>query len=43
MATAESKSEPVKRTYEPVLMKAVEDELAGRGLSRATGGEGNFA
>src|SRR6476620_9322887 len=40
--TAESKSEPVKRTYEPVLMKAVEDELAGRGLSRAAGGRGNF-
>src|SRR6476620_5676872 len=40
--TVESKSEPVKRTYEPVLMKAVEDELAGRGLSRATGGRGDF-
>ncbi len=35
--TAESKSEPVKRTYEPVILKAVEDELARRGLTRASG------
>jgi hypothetical protein len=34
--TAESKSEPVKRKYEPVIMQAVEDELARRGLSRAS-------
>jgi hypothetical protein len=31
-----SKSEPVKRQYEPVLMKAVEDQLAARGYARAT-------
>ena len=31
-----SKSEPVKRQYEPVLMKAVEDNLAARGYARAT-------
>ena len=31
-----SKSEPVKRQYEPSLMKAVEDQLALRGYTRAT-------
>jgi hypothetical protein len=31
-----SQSEPVKRQYEPVLMKAVEDQLAARGYERAT-------
>ena len=36
--SAESKSEPVKRTYEPVIMKAVEDELTRRGLTRAAAG-----
>jgi hypothetical protein len=40
--TAESKSEPVKKTYEPVIMKAVEDELARRGLTRASGGPADF-
>jgi hypothetical protein len=30
--TAESKSEPVKRQYEPVIMQAVGDELTRRGL-----------
>jgi hypothetical protein len=40
--TAESKSEPVKKTYEPVIMKAVEDELARRGLSQVTGGQADF-
>jgi hypothetical protein len=40
--TAESKSEPVKKTYEPVIMKAVEDELARRGLPRASGGQADF-
>ena len=40
--SAESKSEPVKRTYEPVIMKAVEDELARRGLARATGTQADF-
>ena len=40
--TAESKSEPVKRTYEPVIMMAVEAELARKGLTRVTGGEADF-
>ena len=40
--TAESKSEPVKRTYEPVILKAVEDELARRGLTRAPDGQADF-
>lgn len=35
--TAESKSEPVKKQYEPVLMQAVEDELAKVGLTKASG------
>jgi hypothetical protein len=35
--TAESKSEPVKRQYEPVLMQAVEEQLAARGYTRALG------
>ena len=37
--TAESKSEPVKRTYEPMIMAAVEAELARKGFTRATGGQ----
>jgi Domain of unknown function (DUF4136) len=41
--TAESKSEPVKRKYEPVIMQAVEDELARRGLSRASGSPPDFS
>jgi hypothetical protein len=40
--TADSKSEPVKQTYEPVIMKAVEDELAKRGLARASGAQPDF-
>jgi hypothetical protein len=40
--TADSKSEPVKRQYEPVLMKAVEDELARRGFPRASGAPPDF-
>ena len=40
--SAESKSEPVKRTYEPDIMKAVEDELARRGLTRAAGTQADF-
>jgi hypothetical protein len=40
--TAESKSEPVKRQYEPVLMTAVEDELAKLGLTKASGAPPNF-
>jgi Domain of unknown function (DUF4136) len=40
--TAESKSEPVKRTYEPVIVKAVEDELARQGRTPASGGRVDF-
>jgi hypothetical protein len=37
-----SKSEPVKRQYEPVLMKAVEDQLATRGYERSTATKPDF-
>jgi hypothetical protein len=40
--TAESKSEPIKQKYEPVIMQAVEDELARRGLTRASGAPPDF-
>jgi hypothetical protein len=40
--TKDSKSEPVKRQYEPVLMKAVDDELAKLGLTKASGAPPNF-
>jgi hypothetical protein len=40
--SAESKSEPVKRQYEPVIMKAVEDEMSRRGFSRASGAPPDF-
>jgi Domain of unknown function (DUF4136) len=40
--TKDSKSEPVKRQYEPVLMKAVEDELAKLGLTKASGAPPDF-
>lgn len=36
--TADSKSEPVQRQYEPVIMRAVEEQFAKRGYTRATGG-----
>lgn len=36
IVTQNSKSEPVKRQYEPSLMKAVEDQLTARGYARAT-------
>jgi hypothetical protein len=36
--TAESKSEPVQRQYEPMIMKSVEDELARRGYTQAAPG-----
>jgi hypothetical protein len=36
IVTQNSKSEPVKRQYEPVILKAVEDQLAARGYARAT-------
>ena len=37
-----SQSEPVKRQYEPVLMKAVEDQFAARGYERATTAKPDF-
>jgi len=40
--TKDSKSEPVKRQYEPVLMKAVEDELTKIGLAKASGAAPDF-
>ena len=40
--TANSKSEPVQRQYEPLLMQAVEEELAKRGLTRASGAPPDF-
>jgi hypothetical protein len=40
--TAQSKSEPVKRQYGPVIMKAVEDELSARGFTRASGTKPDF-
>jgi hypothetical protein len=40
--SAESKSEPVKRQYEPVIMKAVEDEMSRRGFSRASSAAPDF-
>ena len=36
--TAESKSEPVQRQYEPMIMKTVEEELVRRGYTRAAPG-----
>ena len=36
--TAESKSEPVQRQYEPVIVQAVEGELARRGWTKAAPG-----
>jgi Domain of unknown function (DUF4136) len=40
--TAESKPEPIKQKYEPVIMQAVENELARRGLTRASGAPPDF-
>ncbi len=40
--SADSKSAPVKRQYEPVIMKAVEDELSARGFTRASGAKPDF-
>src|SRR3954454_12037805 len=40
--SAEAKSEPVKRQYEPVIMKAVEDELSARGFTRAARAKPDF-
>ncbi len=40
--TAAPKPEPVKRQWEPVLMKDVEEQLTARGYSRATTGTPDF-
>ncbi len=40
--TAESKSEPVKRTYEPTIIQSVESELAKLGFAKATGPQSDF-
>ena len=40
--TADSKSEPVKRQYEPALMQAVEDQLSARGYTRASTAPSDF-
>ena len=37
-----SRSEPVKRQYEPILMKTVEEEMVKRGYTLATGGAPDF-
>ena len=37
-----SRAEPVQRQYEPVLMKTVDDELAKRGYTKASGGAADF-
>src|SRR5918993_2433967 len=42
IVSADSKSEPVKQTYEPVIMKAVEEELTKRGLAQASGAQPDF-
>jgi hypothetical protein len=42
IVTADSKSEPVKKSYEPVIMKAVEEELTKRGLAQASGAQPDF-
>jgi Domain of unknown function (DUF4136) len=38
----DSKSEPVKRQYEPVILQAVEEPFKARGYSRATGLQPDF-
>jgi len=40
--SADSKSEPVKRQYEPVLMQAVEEQLATRGYTPASAPPADF-
>lgn len=40
--TAQSKSEPVEREYEPVIMRAAEDALTRRGYTKASGGSPDF-
>jgi len=39
---AEKKAEPAKRTYEPVLMQAVTDEMTRRGYTAAAGAAPDF-
>lgn len=40
--TAESKSEPVQRQYEPMIMRVVEEELTRRGYTKASGTTPDF-
>jgi uncharacterized protein DUF4136 len=40
--SADSKSEPVQRQYEPIIMKAVEEQFAARGYPKATGATSDF-
>jgi hypothetical protein len=40
--TAQSKSEPAKREYEPVILRAAEDALTRRGYTKASGGAPDF-
>ena len=39
---AEKRAEPVKRTYEPVLMKTVDEEMVKRGYAAASGAAPDF-
>ena len=39
---AEKRAEPVKRTYEPVLMKSVDEEMVKRGYAAASGAAPDF-
>jgi hypothetical protein len=40
--TAESKSEPVKQQYEPIIMQSVQDELTRLGFTRSSGSPPDF-
>ena len=40
--SADSKSEPVQRQYEPIIMKAVEDQFGARGYGKASGAPPDF-
>jgi hypothetical protein len=42
VVTAESKSEPVEREYEPVIMRAAENALTRRGYTKSSGGTPDF-
>ena len=40
--SADSKSEPVQRQFEPVIMKAVEEQVGARGYTQASGAPPDF-